>query len=181
MGGLTDVLSVSCQLWQEPPLQFSCDRKTEITCFQDLLKRLKDRHVECAEAVDKKTAADDASPTDVTPGSMTKTKVTRYLTDGNVQRPSDRITSPLKVAQHLRAQFCNRQWKKEHMNMRINQVLVMYLDTDQIVRPVAPPDVSPVKGILSSYSFLFLDTPGHYCIRKYICWCNACSLVCGCR
>jgi hypothetical protein len=47
------------------------------------------------------------------------------------------------------------------MNMKINQVVVMYLDTDEIVRPVAPPDdVSPVKGILSSYSFLFLDTPG---------------------
>jgi hypothetical protein len=53
------------------------------------------------------------------------------------------------------------------MNMKINQVVVMYLDTDQIVRPVSPPDVLPVKGILSSYSFLFLDTPGHYCIRKY--------------
>ncbi len=34
------------------------------------------------------------------------------------------------------------------MNMKINQVVVMYLDTDEIVRPVAPPDVSPVKGIL---------------------------------
>ena len=40
----------------------------------------------------------------------------------------------------------------------------MYLEADEIVRPVAPPDVSPVKGILSSYSFLFLDTPGHYCM-----------------
>jgi hypothetical protein len=27
------------------------------------------------------------------------------------------------------------------MNMEINQVLVTFLDTDQIVRPVAPPDV----------------------------------------
>jgi hypothetical protein len=65
------------------------------------------------------------------------------------------------------------------MNMKINQVVVMYLDTNEIVRPVSPPDVSPVKGILSSYSFLFLGTPGHYCMRKYSCWCKACSLVCG--
>ncbi len=36
-----------------------------------------------------------------------------------------------------------------------------------------------VKGILSPYSFLFLDTPGHYWIRKYMCWCKNCSLVCG--
>ena len=65
--------------------------------------------------------------------------------------------------------------------MKINQVVVMYLDTDEIARSVAPPDVSAVKGILSSYSFLFLDTPGHYCMRKYSCWCKACSLVCGCE
>jgi hypothetical protein len=110
---------------------------------------------------------------------MAKTKVTRDLTDGNVQTPSGRITSPLEVAQHLRAQFCSRQWKKERMNMKINQVVVMYLDADEIVRPVAPPDVSPVKGILSSYSFLFLGTPGHYCMRKYSCWCKPCSLVRG--
>ena len=112
-------------------------------------------------------------------GAMAKTKVTRDLTDGNVQTPSGRITSPLEVAQHLHVQFCSRQWKKEHMNMKINQVVVMYLDADQIVRPVAPPDVSPVKGILSSYSFLLLGTPGHYCIRKYGRRCKACSLVRG--
>ena len=53
-------------------------------------------------------------------GAMAKTKVTRDLTDGNVQTPSGRITSPLEVVQHLRAQFCNRQWKKERMNMKIN-------------------------------------------------------------
>jgi hypothetical protein len=63
--------------------------------------------------------------------------------------------------------------------MKINQVVVMYLDADEIVRPVAPPDVSPVKGILSSYSFLFLGTVGHYCMRNYSCWCKACSLVRG--
>ena len=68
-------------------------------------------------------------------GAMAKTKVTRDLTDGNVQTPSGRITSPLEVAQHLRAQFCSRQWKKERMNMKINQVVVMYLDADEIVRP----------------------------------------------
>ena len=55
----------------------------------------------------------------------------------------------------------------------------MYLDVDQIERPVSPADVSPVKGILSSYSFLFLGTPGHYAMRAYSCWCPACSRVRG--
>ena len=58
---------------------------------------------------------------------------TRDLTDGNVQTPSGRITSPLEVAQHLRAQFCSRQLKKERINMKINQVVVMYLDADEIL------------------------------------------------
>jgi hypothetical protein len=53
------------------------------------------------------------------------------------------------------------------------------VDTGEIVRPSAPPDVSAVKGILSSYSFLFFGTPGHYAMRKYSCWCKACALVRG--
>ncbi len=41
------------------------------------------------------------------------------------------------------------------------------------------PKRARTNGIVSSYSFLFLDTPGHYCMRKYMCWCKACSLVHG--
>ena len=44
----------SCRKRQEPPVQFSRDRKTELACLQELLKRLQDRHVECAEVVAKK-------------------------------------------------------------------------------------------------------------------------------
>jgi hypothetical protein len=85
-------------------------------------------------------------------GAMAKTKVTSDLTDGNVQTPSGCITSPLEVAQHLRAQFCSRQWKKKRINMKINQVVVMYLDADEIVRPVAPPDA--VCHVISFWMFL---------------------------
>jgi hypothetical protein len=113
-------------------------------------------------------------------GAMAKTKVTRDLTDSNVQTPSGRITSALETAQHLRATFCTPQWPKKHKkNMKINKVVVMYLDTGEIVRPSAPPDVSAVKGILSSYSFMFFGTPGHYAMRKYSCWCKQCALVRG--
>jgi hypothetical protein len=34
---------------------------TELAFFKELLKRLQDRHVDCAEAVAKKAAADAAS------------------------------------------------------------------------------------------------------------------------
>ena len=40
-------------------------------------------------------------------------------------------------------------------------------------------DVSAVKGIFSSYSFLFFGAPGHYAMRKYSCWCKVCALVRG--
>ena len=66
-----------------------------------------------------------------------------------------------------------------HMDMKINQVVVMYLDLEEILRPVSPPVVSVCKGILSAYSFLFFGTQRHYLMRKYSCWCLACSRVRG--
>jgi hypothetical protein len=88
--------------------------------LQVLLKRLQEKHGKCAEALTKKAAADvQAVATVHTPNVM----------------------QTMMLFQPLRAQFCSRQWKKERMNMKINQFVVMYLDTDEIVHPVAPPDV----------------------------------------
>ena len=57
----------SCGKKQEPPVQVSSRNPTELACLQELLKRLQDRHVQCAEAVTKKAAADAASPATVDP------------------------------------------------------------------------------------------------------------------
>ena len=74
-------------------------------------------------------------------------KVTRDLTDSNVQTLSDRITNALETAQHLCATFCTTQWSKQHKkNMKINKVVVMYLDTVEIDRPPAPPDDEDYRG-----------------------------------
>jgi hypothetical protein len=40
---------------------------TELTCLQELLKRLQDRHVECAQSVAKKAATDTTSAPTVNP------------------------------------------------------------------------------------------------------------------
>jgi hypothetical protein len=77
------------------------------------------------------------------------------------------------------ATFCTPEWLTDHLDMQINEIVVMYLDESEIHRPASPPDVSPVVGILSHYSFLFLGTPGHYAMRPYNCWCPACSRMCG--
>ena len=57
----------SCGKKQKPPVQVSSRNPTELACLQELLKRLQDRHVQCAEAVAKKAAADAASPATVDP------------------------------------------------------------------------------------------------------------------
>jgi hypothetical protein len=63
--------------------------------------------------------------------------------------------------------------------MKINQVVVTYLSDDLVSRPPAPPIVSPCKGIMSCFAFLFLGVPRHYARRSYNCWCKACSRVRG--
>ena len=52
---------------QEPPFQVSSVHPTELACLQELLKRLQDRHVNCAEAVAKKADADAVSVATVDP------------------------------------------------------------------------------------------------------------------
>jgi hypothetical protein len=89
------------------------------------------------------------------------------------------ITSPILVAQHLRATFCKKEWLMEHVNAQINQVVVMYRSAEQVIRPPAPPDVSVCKGIMSCFSFLFLGVVRHYAKRPFSCWCKACSRVRG--
>ena len=57
----------SCPKKQEPAVRLSRVHTTELACLQELLKRLQDRHVQCAEAVAKKGAADAASVAAVSP------------------------------------------------------------------------------------------------------------------
>jgi hypothetical protein len=56
-----------CGKKQEPPVQVSSVYPTELVCLQDLLRRLQDRHDECAQAVAKKDAADAVSAATVSP------------------------------------------------------------------------------------------------------------------
>ncbi len=48
----------SCGKKQESPVQVSSRHPTELACLQELLKRLQDRHVDYAQTVAKKAAAD---------------------------------------------------------------------------------------------------------------------------
>jgi hypothetical protein len=57
----------SCRKQQESAVRLSRVHPTELACLQKLLKRLQDRHVDCAETVAKKAAADAASAATVDP------------------------------------------------------------------------------------------------------------------
>jgi hypothetical protein len=112
-------------------------------------------------------------------GAMAKLKVTLDIMHDKERTSKAKITSPILVAQHLRAIFCNKGCSMEHTDMKINQVVVMYLNDDKISRPAAPPVVSARKGIMSRFFFMFLAVPRHYARRSYSCWCKACSRVRG--
>ncbi len=100
-------------------------------------------------------------------GVMVKTKVTLDIMDGKERTMTGKITSPILVAQHLRATFCKKEWFMEHVNTPINEIVMMYQSAEQIIRPPAPTDVSVWKGIMSYFSFLFLGVPRHYAKRPF--------------
>jgi hypothetical protein len=238
----------SCGKKQEPPVQVSNVHPTQLLFLQELMKRLQDRHVECAQSVAKKAAADVSAAT-VSPdtpnvlqammqlrqgksrtepankfvletekerdtsekvveelkrqlqpkrahtdddagdahgkgpwdglGAMVKSKVTLDIMHDNERTSTGKITSAMLVAQHLRSIFCNVDWDMEHTDMKIQQVVVMYLNTDQISRPPVPPIVLSYKGIMSCFSFMCLGVPRHYARSSYSCWCTGCSRVRG--
>ena len=65
----------------------------------------------------------------------------------------------------------------EHSDMKINQVVVMYLNDDRVSRPTTRSIVSPCKDMMSCFSCLFLGVPRHYARRSYNCWWKTCWIV----
>ena len=60
-----------------------------------------------------------------------------------------KITSTILVAKHLRVRFCRKEWLMDHVSTQINEIVVMYLSVEKVIRPEVPPDVSICKGIMS--------------------------------
>ena len=53
------------------------------------------------------------------------------ITNGKCLTPSGRIRSALEVAQHLRATFATSEWLMKHTHMKINEIVVFYIDKDE--------------------------------------------------
>jgi len=75
----------SCGKKQEPPVHVSSVHPTEEACLQELLKRLQDRHVDCAEAVAKKAAADAVSAATVNPDAPNVLQAMMKLEQANAR------------------------------------------------------------------------------------------------
>jgi hypothetical protein len=71
------------------------------------------------------------------------------------------------------------EWLMDHVNTQINQVVVMYRSTEQVIRPASPTDVFVWKGIMSCFSVMFLGVPRHYVKRPFCCWWKTCSRAWG--
>ncbi len=75
-------------------------------------------------------------------GTMVKTKVTLDITHDKERTMTGKITSVILVAQHLRTTFCTNELFMDHVDSRINEMVVMYQSAEQVIRPSAPSDVS---------------------------------------
>lgn len=77
----------------------------------------------------------------------------------------------------MRAVFSTAKWLDDHKHMKINEMVVLYIDKDEIVWPAGdPPIYSTFKDISSRYSFM-MRGGGRVGGARYSCWCPACSLA----
>ena len=116
-------------------------------------------------------------------GAMVKTKVRRDITNERCLTASKRIESAREVAEHLRNLFSTTEWLSKHADMKINEIVSMYIDKDE-TDPAFPrfqwPSVEP------KYS-TFTDISKKYCFcmrgggraggRRFCCFCEPCCLA----
>ena len=75
----------TCGKKQEPPVLVSSVHPTELACFQELIRRLYDRHVDCGEDVAKKDAADAVSVATVNPDTPNVLQAMMQLEQGKTR------------------------------------------------------------------------------------------------
>ena len=79
---------------------------------------------------------------------------------------------------HLRAIFATPKWLSEHAHMKIHEMVVLYIDKDEIVWPAGePPTYSTFKDISKRYSFWMRPGHGRVGGARYSCHCPACCLA----
>ncbi len=98
----------SCGKKQEPPVQVSSVHPTELACLKELLRRLQDRHVDCAEAVAKKAAADTASAVTVSPDTPNVLQAMIQLKEAKSRAEA---ANKLALETEKKRMLLKKQWK----------------------------------------------------------------------
>lgn len=116
-------------------------------------------------------------------GAMVKSKVRRDITNQRCLTASKRIRSALEVAEHLRNLFSTADWLQKHMHMKINEIVVMYIDKDETDPaypkfhwPVVEPKYSTFTNISKKYCFRCCGK-GRAAGRRFCCFCESCCLA----
>ena len=96
---------------------------------------------------------------------------------------SKRIRSALEVAEHLRAVFMSSEWLVKHQHMKINEMVVFYIDKNEkdasyprFEWPTVDPKYSTLKDISKQYCFCMRGR-GRVASRRFCCFCEACCLA----
>ena len=113
-------------------------------------------------------------------GAMVKTKIRRDITDERCLTQSKRIRSALEVAEHLRNLFSKPNYLRKHSNMKINEIVVMYIDKDEtdpnypkFTWPTVEPKYSTFKDISKRYCFK-MGGGGRVAGKRFCCFCEPC-------
>ena len=87
------------------------------------------------------------------------------------------------MAEHLRNLFSKPEWLKKHMHMKINEIVVMYIDKDETDPaypkfhwPVVEPKYSTFSDISKKYRFM-MRGGGRVAASRYCCFCESCCLA----
>ncbi len=131
--------------------------------MQELLKRLQDRHVDCAEVVAKKAAADAVSASTVNPDAPNVLQAMMKLEQANA-----RAKTANKVA--LEAE------KEKDADEQTVAELKRQLQPKRARSDDHPGDAHEIPAEVDNWD---LGVPRHYAKRPFGCWCHRCSRVRG--
>ena len=88
------------------------------------------------------------------------------------------IRWPVEVAEHIKARLNTEEYVQSHLKATINEVLVSYTATAEIVRPKPDHEYAAMPGIKKT--FLFMPVRESVVLeRKFSCWCSSCMRAGG--
>ena len=90
-----------------------------------------------------------------------------------IKSESGDIMTPKEVAEHLKASFNTDEFVASHLQKTINEVVVIYTPTAEIIRPTPDYVYAAMPGMKKTYLFMPVRE-GVVLQRDFACWCNAC-------